>query len=248
MSEIDKTGHNPKAKLSNLAIILVVLEVMISVTFGLLSFIIIPQLICITIPFAFTAELNPLILGELLATSFILLPQTLGVLFAVITLYQIKGTGRLLAVRRFAIAGLIISILAFPFPLWLFAGRLKVYCKSQVIFINDTSRGITVELSNKDRREFIDAIDIVITGNIDGLATVNTYKEIPVGENIESAFFDLDEPVYICPDVVQGKVQFEIWEEWYDDVCFFKYEPIDVRSGSLKVRYYLYASPYITAD
>jgi len=248
MGETNNNMKDQKAKLSGFVIILFVLAVMISITFGLLSFIITPQPIPLPFVFAFEPKLNPLILGELLATSFVLLPQTLGLLFAVIALYQIKGTGRLLAGRSFAITGLIISILAFPFPLWFFADGIAIYCKSQVIFINDASRGITIKLSNENKREFIDHIDIVITGNIEGLATVNAYKEMPTGENVESTFFDLDKPIYICPDVVQGRVKFEIWEEWYDEVCIFKYEPIDVCSGSLKVRYYLDASPYVTTD
>ena len=229
MGNIDKTEHKEKAKLSKLAIISFVL--------GLVGLV-------IWLPVTLAVRPNPLILLELLATSLFLLPQTFGVLFAVLALRQMKKSGRLLIGKTFAITGLAVSILAFPIPSLGFANTVKVYCKSHVIRIDDATQGITVELSKENRQEFIELIDIFITGNIDGPATVDAYRKIPV--DCSSTLFSSGKvPDCTRPYVIQGKVRLEISEDWYDEVCFLKYEPVDVRSGSLKVRYYLYTLPFV---
>jgi hypothetical protein len=216
MGNIDKTEHKEKAKLSKLA--------PISLVLGLVGF---------GTPFVLVSvRLNPLVLPEVLATSLFLLPQAFSVLFAVVALRQINRPGKWLRGRALAISGLVIAIVAVPLPLWVFVSQVGVYCKSSVITIDDATREMTVELTDEDHREFIQIIDIFITGELEGSATVDVYGKSAIFEPyIEEVSVD-DRPW-----VIQGRVRLRIWGDLYDEVCFLKYEPVDVRSGSLKVPY-----------
>jgi prepilin-type processing-associated H-X9-DG protein len=228
MVENERTENGQKGTWSRLAIISFVL--------GLGWF-----LMCL--PVRIAVKLNPLILVELLAGGLFLLLPTIGIVLAVVALRQIRRSGGLLRGRALAISGLVLAIVAVPLPLWGIAHQVGVYCKSQVISIDGVTKEMTVELTDGDYREFIEVINIMITGELEGSATVDVYGKSAI---LESYIEELS--VNDRPWVIEGKVRLEVWGEWYDDVCVFKYEPVDVRSGSLKVRYYLYASPYAQRD
>ena len=217
MSENDRAEHDQKAKWSKLAII---------------SFVLGLGWLLMWWPLRISIMLNPLIVVEVLAASLFLLPQTIGIVLAIVALRQIKRSGKCLSGRALAISGLVLSLVALPLPLWSFVYQVGAYCNSQVITIDDATKGMTVELTDEDHREVIQVINILITGELEGSATVGIYRESAI-------FGSLTEELSVKerPWAIEGKVRLEIWEEWYDDVCFLKYEPVDVISGSLKVRY-----------
>lgn len=234
MSENDKAGQEREVNLSKAAVV--------SFFLGLFML-----LLCLPFILIATLTLNPLILPELIAKGFVILPQTLGIILAVIALRKIKKSGGLLTGKGLAITGLTLSILAYPLAVLYFAGQVKVYCKSKVIRVDDAAKGVTVQLSDKDRRELIEGIEILVTGDIDGSATVDTFREMPVSRKEGDPISDVSRETQ-PPDfsyLIEGEVRLEIQEDWYDDECFLKYEPVSVRSGSLTIRYYLHASPYV---
>jgi hypothetical protein len=217
MSENDRSEHEQKVKWSRLAII---------------SFVLGLGWLLMWWPLRISIRLNPLIVVEMLAESLFLLPQTIGIVLAVVALRQIKRSGKCLSGRTLAISGLVLSLVALPLPLWSFVHQAGAYCNSQVITIDDATKGMTVELTDEDHREFIEIINILITGELEGSATVDVYGESAIFEP-----FVEELSVKERPWAIEGKVRLEIWGDWYDDVCFLKYEPVDVISGSLKVRY-----------
>ncbi|MDP2939366.1 MAG: hypothetical protein Q8O13_04700 [Candidatus Omnitrophota bacterium] len=93
-------------------------------------------------------------------------------------------------------------------------------------------RGKTIHISNVAQKKVItlssgmqypDGIHILITGNIDGMASIyKLYNEKK--ENIRYK-------------VEKGKVHLCLTSEWYEDECVIIYEPVDVKSGALQIRY-----------
>ncbi len=150
MSETEHNIEEQKAKKSKLAITSIILGVL-----GLLIF----------IPFVFiTRSLNPLILGDLLLSSLFLIPQVLGIFFAIVILFKKRKKNKSLKYKKFAIAGLIISILAIPLPLLKVRQDIISYCNSHIITVDDVTQEMSIRLSKEDSSEFIGWILVLAEG------------------------------------------------------------------------------------
>jgi hypothetical protein len=96
---------------------------------------------------------------------------------------------------------------------------VALYNKKQLVTIDDVTNTTTIRLSNPKPQEYFGAICILITGRIDGTASVGTGG-------------------YLDRHISSGKVYVKIHGEWYDQECLLEYKPVNVSSGSLKIRYY----------
>ena len=64
--------------------------------------------------------------------------------------------------------------------------------------------------------KFVNRLDVIVTGEIDGAAEM---------------LIDGEDPVKLS-----GNVQYERGGDWYDSDCRIRYEPTKVKSGHLKIR------------
>ncbi|MHC4738355.1 MAG: hypothetical protein ACYS9Y_05560 [Planctomycetota bacterium] len=104
-------------------------------------------------------------------------------------------------------------------------GWYKLMVQSSIVEINDVTSKTTQRLaSNKDPHRLTCLIDILITGYIDGSATVH------LSVNQEERGGD-------SYSINRGNVHLRIRKDWYLDECILEYEPVDVNSGSLTIRY-----------
>lgn len=146
-----------------------------------------------------------------------------SLIFGIVALRKINKSSGLLKGKGFAITALVIAALGFSVP----TSRLVYYIKfmkgSKIVKIDDVTSRTKLMLSNDDDAISVDTIRLLITGDIDGSATIHLcYKE---------------KREYTYP-IDRGKVHLWILEGWYDNDCLIEYEPLDVRSGSLTIRYF----------
>ncbi|HDZ68993.1 MAG TPA: hypothetical protein ENH43_01040 [Phycisphaerales bacterium] len=111
-------------------------------------------------------------------------------------------------------AAFVIVLLVTCVPLW-----------SRVIGIDDVTQKTTVLLSSEKYQSSVHSIDILIAGHIDGSAII--YQSYEGGER------------YRTYNIEKGEVGLKIGGDWYDEKCLIEYEPHDVGSGNLKIKYRL---------
>ena len=116
----------------------------------------------------------------------------------------------------------VMLIILLPIPVLRLASYCKFMARSKIAQIDDVKQKTTVLLSKNSDQGSIDGITILITGQIDGVATIHPHNG---GENY---------PTY---HIKRGRIRLKISGDWYTDECLLEYEPIDVSSGSLKIRY-----------
>ncbi|MHC4157843.1 MAG: hypothetical protein ACYSSO_02065 [Planctomycetota bacterium] len=116
----------------------------------------------------------------------------------------------------------VILVISLPIPVLRLAYYCKFMARSRITQIDDISQKTTILLSKNNGQGNIDAITILITGHIDGSATIHPHDG---GEKY---------PTY---HIKSGKINLKICGDWYTDECLLEYEPIDVNSGTLKIRY-----------
>jgi len=102
---------------------------------------------------------------------------------------------------------------------------------SKIIQITDVTKKKLITLVKDERQGSVFAINILITGHIDGAAMIRRYYE-----NSEKPF----ENIY---EIKKGRVRLKIGGDWYSDKCLIEYEPIDVTSGKLQIKYKFKAFP-----
>jgi hypothetical protein len=143
----------------------------------------------------------------------------------IIALRKIAKSGGLMIGRGFAIAGLIISLLGFCFPTLELVHYIQFFHQAQVAKIDDVASKTTLILSVDNNSKKIDGISILVTGHIDGSATVHIRN---------------GREQYSPRHITKGLVFLKIEGDWYTGECRFEYEPADVRSGHLTIRYVLW--------
>src|SRR3989338_2451964 len=93
--------------------------------------------------------------------------------------------------------------------------------------------GVTIQVKNVTQKQIITIVEknrprhvyrsrILITGYIDGTATIQRSYE--------------DKKMYE-PSTISGKVHLRFGGDWYGDKCLLIYEPSNVKSGKLQIRY-----------
>ena len=90
---------------------------------------------------------------------------------------------------------------------------------SKVTQIADITKKELITLTKDEREHNVVSRHILILGHIDGSAIIRTYGANQVIEEIK------------------GKVRLRIGGDWYQDKCLIEYEPIDVTSGELRIKY-----------
>jgi len=148
-----------------------------------------------------------------------------GLVFGIMSLRQIAKSGGSLVGRKIVIAGLITSVLGSFFPTWAIVNYALFFHKAKVVTIDDVASNTTLTLS-ADSKSNIDGISILITGDIDGSATMyirNGGEKYPKYHIVRYPYYQ--------------KVYLRIEGDWYTNKCRFKYEPMDVHSGHLTIRY-----------
>lgn len=181
-------------------------------------------------PLAFLME--PITLKDMLALIIAWLPPLGGLVLSVVALSQIKRTRVLLTGRRFAITGLLLSIFLLLILTWLNVFFIMQYNKRRVIRIEDVTQKTTVTLLNKNTQGYVCGIVIYITGYIDGPATI-TITPHKGGEGYKY-------------NITKGRISLKDVNEWYELECFLEYEPTNVQSGFLSIKYYFLYSGHLT--
>ena len=168
--------------------------------------------------------MEPIALRDILVINMAWLPPLFGVVLAAVALSQINKAKGSLRGRGIAIAGSILSIFVLLILTLLIAFFIKQYNKSQVIRIEDVTKRTSLTLLNQDTQRHTAGIVIYITGYIDGSAaiTIATQK----GHEVYKYH------------ITKGKVRLKHASDWYEPECFLEYEPVDVQSGSLTLKYY----------
>lgn len=135
--------------------------------------------------------------------------------------------------KGFAKAGLWVSVIPFGIIILFLAtsitaGWYTLMVRGTVVEIKDvTSKATQILASNNDPNDRSCSIDILITGHIDGSARIHL---TPNKEKGMADTYSID----------RGKVHLRIGGDWYYDECILEYEPADVNSGSLAIRYVFY--------
>lgn len=106
------------------------------------------------------------------------------------------------------------------------AWYLKYYffC-GDVVQVRDVTQKQLIALAEKDQSRSVYGINILITGYIDGTATIR--------RSYEDKRMKTPEP----PVVIKGKVNLRLGGDWYADKCLITYEPSNVKSGRLQIKY-----------
>lgn len=105
-------------------------------------------------------------------------------------------------------------------------GWYKLMIRGSVVKIDDvTSKTTRILASNNESKNLTCSIDILINGHIDGSATIH---------------LGYDEGMVYTFSINPGNVHLRIRRDWYHDECILEYEPVDVNSGSLTIRYVFY--------
>ena len=90
--------------------------------------------------------------------------------------------------------------------------------------IEDVTQKTTILLSSQfHQKEYIHNISIFVTGHLDGAAII--HRCIGDGSKFTTYY------------IRGGDICLKIWGEWYSNECLIKYEPLDVVSGTLKIKY-----------
>jgi len=94
-----------------------------------------------------------------------------GLVFGIMSLRQIAKSGGSLVGRKIVIAGLVTSVLGSFLPTWAIVNYALFFHQAKVVTIDDVASNTTLTLS-ADSKSNIDGISILITGDIDGSATM----------------------------------------------------------------------------
>jgi hypothetical protein len=92
----------------------------------------------------------------------------------------------------------------------------------EVTRIENIAQKQTIILQESIRPKSVYGINILITGYIDGSATI---------QRVEG-----NRKIYE-PSIIKGLVNLRLGGDWYDDKCLIIYEPSNVKSGKLQLRY-----------
>ena len=93
---------------------------------------------------------------------------------------------------------------------------------AHTIQVKDVTQKQILTLIEKDRPKYVHGISILITGYIDGTATIQRAYE--------------NKEMY-GPSTITGKVNLRLGGDWYGDKCLITYQPFNVRSGKLQIKY-----------
>jgi hypothetical protein len=96
------------------------------------------------------------------------------------------------------------------------------YFRGQTIQVNDVTQRQIITLLQKDKLHPVYGINILITGYVDGTATIQQAYE--------------NKKMY-GPYTLRGKVKLPLRGDWYGDECLIIYEPFNVKSGKLQIKY-----------
>ena len=168
--------------------------------------------------------MEPIALRDILVVNMAWLPPLFGVVFAIVASSQINRAKGSLRGRGVAITGLVLSIFVLLILTLLIVFFIKQYNKSQVIRIEDVTKKTSLTLLNQDTQRHTAGIVIYITGYIDGSAAIT----IATQKGHESDKYH----------ITKGKVRLKHVSDWYEPECFLEYEPADVQSGFLTLKYY----------
>jgi len=94
--------------------------------------------------------------------------------------------------------------------------------QGQTIQVKDVTQKQILTLVEKDRPQYVHGISILITGYIDGTATIQQAYE--------------NKEMY-GPSTIAGKVNLRLGGDWYGDKCLITYQPLNVKSGKLQIKY-----------
>ena len=91
--------------------------------------------------------------------------------------------------------------------------------QDKIVKISDVAQKTEITLSTD--KTGIHALHILITGHIDGEATIRQGNS-----NVKHTY-----------ERKAGDVNLPIQTDWYENNCVIEYEPVDVKSGDLSIRY-----------
>lgn len=151
-----------------------------------------------------------------------------GLVLGVIALWKIAQSRGLLTGQSYAVAGVVISVLDLFLFTWIFSiNYMPLFRQAQIVKINDVTTKTTLVLSidNDPNTYYVDGISILITGHIDGSATIQIRNG---GTKYPEEY------------IKKGMVCLRIYGDWYTNKCYLEYVPSDVHSGHLTIRYYFY--------
>ena len=152
-----------------------------------------------------------------------------GLIFGVIALRKITKSNGLLTGRGFAVTGLILSLLGFFVPTMKLLHYVQFFRQAQVVKIDDAASKTLLTLSPAGDPNEVDGISILITGRIDGSATVHIRN---------------GGTTYPARQIRKGLVFIKIEGDWHTSKCFLEYEPSTVQNGHLTIRYVLWDKIY----
>jgi len=151
-----------------------------------------------------------------------------GLIFGVIALRKVTKSDGLLTGRGYAIAGLVVCVVAFFIPTMRLLHYVQFFRQAKVVKIEDATSKTLLTLSSAGDPNEVDGISLLITGYIDGSATVHIRNG---GET------------YPPRHITKGWVFTKIEGDWYTGKCFFEYETSNVQDGHLTIRYVFYKRP-----
>jgi hypothetical protein len=131
----------------------------------------------------------------------------------------------MLAGRGFAVTGLVLSVLGFFIPTMKLLHYVQFFRQAKVVKIDDAASKTLLALSPAGDPNEVDGISILITGRIDGSATVHIRN---------------GGTTYPPRQIRKGLVFIKIEDAWYGGECFLEYEPAGVQNGHLTIRYVLW--------
>jgi len=178
--------------------------------------------ILLPIPAAYT--LHPLVLAELLTIDLLWLLPFATLVIAILAFNRISKAKGLLKGKVCAGVGIFLSALPLLISPFIISSDINNYAKSQVATIDNVTKETTVLLPANKKGVW--SLSIYISGYIDGSATISVINPFGHDEN-ESEY-----------KIQGGKVSIKRGGDWYSNPCLIKYEPTNVNSGHLKIRYY----------
>ncbi len=106
--------------------------------------------------------------------------------------------------------------------LFIFMGTRVFSPQESTILLQDISQKQIIKLTQVQQKKSVYKISIVISGQIDGTAEIQLADR---GNKMGS------------PHTIKGKVDLDLSGDWYENTCLLLYEPSQVTSGTLKIKY-----------
>jgi len=96
------------------------------------------------------------------------------------------------------------------------------FFRGDILRLEKVDQKQIITLTKHHTQQGVYGIDILITGYLKGSATIQRAYE--------------DKKMY-APSTVSGIVFLRFGGDWYNDKCLLIYEPINVKSGNLQIKY-----------